>query len=299
MSNIFDTVTTFDAGGSAFGTGSAGTLDASGKPNTRRFYGKYRGKVADNIDPLFLGRILPVVPAVSPEPLTWAMPCVPYAGQEVGFYAIPPIDANVWVEFEAGDPNLPIWTGCFWEEGQVPLETPPPGTFIFKTEFTTLIVRDEPEVGGLSLEITPPAVNTPISINLDSEGMQVLTEAIFSLTSQETNMTSEIFSLESGEANISGESLTIESGETNIAGESLTIESGETNIAGESLTIESAVTNIASDVVGIESAETNIASASLDIEAAETNIASAALTIEGVTEVTGDLLLDGQQVLAI
>lgn len=293
--NIFNTATTFDTGS----PGSASTLDSSGKPNVRRFYGKYRGKVSDNVDPLFLGRILPIVPAVSPLPLTWALPCVPYAGLEVGFYAIPPIDANVWIEFEGGDPDLPIWTGCFWEEGQVPLETPPPGTFIFKTEFTTIIIRDDPEAGGLSLEITPPAVDTPISINLDSEGIQVVTEAMLSMTSNETNMTSETLTIESTETNVSGESLTIEDTETNIAGESLTIESGETNIAGEALTIESAETNIASDAFTVETAETNITSASLDIEAAETNILSAALTIEGVAEVTGDLLLDGQQVLAI
>ena len=75
-------ITTF---GSGTMPGSNGTLDRSGKPNIRRFYGKYRGKVADNIDPLFLGRILPIVPAVSELPLTWATPCVPYAGPEVGF----------------------------------------------------------------------------------------------------------------------------------------------------------------------------------------------------------------------
>ena len=55
----------------------------------KKYYGKYRGKVADNVDPLFLGRILPIVPAVSEEPLTWATPCVPYAGKGVGFFAVP------------------------------------------------------------------------------------------------------------------------------------------------------------------------------------------------------------------
>src|SRR5689334_1403488 len=120
--------TTFDAGSAGMGT--PGTLDASGKPNIKRFYGKYRGKVIDNVDPLFLGRIMALVPAISEIPLTWAMPCVPYAGPGVGFYAIPPLDANVWIEFEGGDPDYPIWTGCFWEEGQVPLEAPPPGTVV-------------------------------------------------------------------------------------------------------------------------------------------------------------------------
>src|SRR5207248_9336542 len=94
-------ITTFSSGNAP---GSIGALDRSGKPNIRRFYGKYRGKVANNVDPLFLGRILPIVPAVSEFPLTWATPCVPYAGPEVGFCAIPAIDANVWIACAGATP---------------------------------------------------------------------------------------------------------------------------------------------------------------------------------------------------
>jgi len=265
----------------------------------KRYFGKYRGKVIDNIDPLFLGRIMAQVPAISELPLTWALPCVPYAGLEVGFYAMPPIDANVWIEFEAGDPDHPIWTGCFWEEGQVPLGAPIPGMKIFKTESITLILNDDPEAGGLTLEVLPPAVDTPISITLNSAGIQVETEAVFELTSQESNLTSESLTIESTETNLSGEALTIEVGETNLAGEALTIEAGETNIAGEALTIETAETNIAGEALTIETAETNIASAALTTETAETNMASAAVTIEGLVEVTGDLLIDGLQPIVI
>jgi phage baseplate assembly protein gpV len=288
-------VTTFDSGQ----PGLPGTLDKSGKPNIRRFYGKYRGKVADNVDPLFLGRILPIVPAVSPFPLTWAMPCVPYAGLEVGLYAIPPLDANVWIEFEGGDPDYPIWTGCFWEEGQMPLPLLNPETFVFKTAFTTLTIRDIPGGGGLSLEITPPAVETPISIMLDSAGIQITTEAVFELTSQATNITSDAVSVESEDTNFSGAALTIESGESNIAGESLTIESGETNIAGETLTIESGETNIAGGALTVESGEMNIASASVDIETAEFNIAAPAVTLEGTLDVAGVITEDGLPVMVI
>ncbi len=171
----------------------------------KRYYGKYRGKVADNMDPLFLGRIMAIVPALGgEEPLTWAMPCTPYAGMEVGLYAIPPVDANVWIEFEGGDPSFPIWTGCFWEEGQTPLEAPTPAMKIFKTECITLIINDEPEAGGITLEVTPPAVGTPISITIDSEGIQIETEATIEVTSQEINVTSESISVEAGETNITG-----------------------------------------------------------------------------------------------
>jgi uncharacterized protein involved in type VI secretion and phage assembly len=84
-------------------------------PDARKFYGKYRGTVLDNIDPLETGRLLVQVPDVGGElPSTWALPCLPFAGPGSGFYAVPPIGSIVWVEFEQGDPDYPVWTGCFW-----------------------------------------------------------------------------------------------------------------------------------------------------------------------------------------
>ena len=84
-----------------------------------RLYGKYRGKVVDNQDPEKRGSIKVVVPAVLAETPLWALPCSPYAGKNVGFFAIPPVDASVWVEFEGGERDHPIWTGCFWEKGDI------------------------------------------------------------------------------------------------------------------------------------------------------------------------------------
>lgn len=68
-----------------------------------QFHGKYRGKVLKNQDPLSLGRLQVSVPAVLGEgSLSWAMPCVPYAGKDVGFFMLPSEGSNVWVEFEGG-----------------------------------------------------------------------------------------------------------------------------------------------------------------------------------------------------
>ena len=64
-----------------------------------RHYGKYRGQVSDNADPEGLGRLRVVVPALLNEAAVWAMPCVPYAGDGVGLFAMPPIGSAVWVEF--------------------------------------------------------------------------------------------------------------------------------------------------------------------------------------------------------
>jgi hypothetical protein len=87
------------------------------EPN-EKFYGKYRGTVINNIDPMQVGRLLLSIPDVlSIVPSTWAAPCVPLAGPTgppMGVYMVPPIGAGVWVEFEQGDPNYPIWVGCRW-----------------------------------------------------------------------------------------------------------------------------------------------------------------------------------------
>ncbi len=81
----------------------------------KKYYGKYRGTVLQNVDPMQMGRIQVIVPDVSAVlPTSWAMPCVPIAGKQMGSYFVPQIGSGVWVEFEQGDPDYPIWTGCFW-----------------------------------------------------------------------------------------------------------------------------------------------------------------------------------------
>lgn len=91
----------------------------------QKYLGKYRGTVVNNIDPEQRGRLIVSVPdALGPVPSTWAEPCAPLAGPTgppMGVYMVPPIGAGVWVEFEHGDPDLPIWVGCrFGNAGEVP-----------------------------------------------------------------------------------------------------------------------------------------------------------------------------------
>ena len=82
------------------------------------FYGKYRGTVLLNMDPELRGRITCIVPDVlGIVPTTWAEPCTPLAGPTgppMGVYMVPPPGAGVWVEFEQGGPDFPIWSGCRW-----------------------------------------------------------------------------------------------------------------------------------------------------------------------------------------
>lgn len=80
-----------------------------------KFYGIYRATVVNNIDPMQLGRIMVTVPdAGGITPSTWATPCVPLAGKQMGTFMVPQIGAGVWIQFEAGDPDRPVWSGGWW-----------------------------------------------------------------------------------------------------------------------------------------------------------------------------------------
>ena len=83
-----------------------------------KVYGKYRGTVVDNMDPEKRGRLKLRIPSVlADQDSDWALPCLPYGGlNQQGLFVIPDIDAQVWVEFEEGDINRPIWVGTFWQQ---------------------------------------------------------------------------------------------------------------------------------------------------------------------------------------
>lgn len=136
-----------------------------------RFHGKYRGVVTDNKDPRGLGRIRAKVQDVfGAEDSGWALPCLPYAGKGVGLYLIPPTNAFVWMEFEHGDPDYPIWTGCFWAEGEVPVKSARNETLpekkVLKTELATITLNDSSSEGGITIE-TNKAPKMKIVINKD------------------------------------------------------------------------------------------------------------------------------------
>lgn len=94
-----------------------------------RFYGKYRGFVVENTDPEKLGRLKLQVPSVLGNDVVtgWAMPCVPYGGDaNQGVLFMPELKAGVWVEFEEGDLEFPIWVGTFWSKPGGESELPKP-----------------------------------------------------------------------------------------------------------------------------------------------------------------------------
>jgi uncharacterized protein involved in type VI secretion and phage assembly len=124
-----------------------------------KYLGKYRGSVLNNVDPMQMGRLMLQVPDVyGSMPSTWAMPCVPAAGMQMGSWFVPPIGAGIWVEFEQGDADYPVWTGCWWSEGQAPslaLAVPPPiSHFVLQTELqNSLVISDAPgPTGGILIK---------------------------------------------------------------------------------------------------------------------------------------------------
>ena len=133
------------------------------------FYGKYRGVVTNNLDPEQLGRIQAKVPDVLGAATTgWALPCAPYGGDAVGLFLIPPINASVWIEFEGGKPDFPIWSGCFWGVGGAPASPASAQKKVLKTEYASITLDDTPGAGSLTLE-----TSTGQRIKLAATGIEI------------------------------------------------------------------------------------------------------------------------------
>ncbi len=134
-----------------------------------QFFGKYRGTVTNNVDPQQMGRLQVSVPAVLGEgQLSWAMPCVPFAGPGVGFFTLPPNGAHVWVEFEGGDPDYPIWSGCFWGMGEAPATPAIEQMKVLKTDTATITINDIPGAGGVTIETVLGA-----KIQISAQGIEI------------------------------------------------------------------------------------------------------------------------------
>jgi hypothetical protein len=135
---------------------------------TDRFYGKYRGLVLVNVDPQNQGRIKAVVPEVlGVVPTNFCLPCTPYAGALAGFFTVPMVGAGVWIEFEAGDVNRPVWTGCWWGTAQIPINEN--GT---PAQFTSKVLRTDTGL-MISLDDATQSITFKDMAQLNSMSMQV------------------------------------------------------------------------------------------------------------------------------
>ena len=133
--------------------------------DAQRYYGKYRGTVLNNVDPMQIGRLLVQVPDVTGlTPSSWAMPCFPITGKQMGAYLIPQMGTGVWVEFEQGDPDHPIWSGCwFGSAAEVPAlalaGNPASPNVVLQTSLqNSIVISDLPgPTGGIMLKSTTGA----------------------------------------------------------------------------------------------------------------------------------------------
>lgn len=134
--------------------------------------GKYRGHVANNVDPLQIGRVLVDCPdALGPGTLAWAMPCVAVAGAHRGDFTVPAVGSNVWVEFEQGDQTKAIYSGGFWDTPfDIPAAPAVPTRRVISTERTQIEMDDV--AGSVVVQLKGSHIAT--SITLDGDGIELV-----------------------------------------------------------------------------------------------------------------------------
>lgn len=143
----------------------------SGRP----FWGKYRGTVTNADDPERRGRVRARVPDVlGAQESGWAMPCVPVGGSQTGFFGVPAVGAGVWIEFEHGDPDYPVWVGS-WRGSTADFPTDltatpqPQKNLMLVTEGGhQLLLDDTPGTGGITLKASGGQ-----KITLKSTGVEI------------------------------------------------------------------------------------------------------------------------------
>ena len=132
-----------------------------------RFYGKYRAIVKTVMDGKDLGKLVVTLPEVYDDqdsPPAW--PCVPYAGPKHGLVSLPEQGDGVWVEFEGGDPSNPLWTGCWWADGNMP-DPADTNVRVWATSGGLKIVLDD---DGSELRLEHPGGAT---ISLSDDGLEL------------------------------------------------------------------------------------------------------------------------------
>jgi Type VI secretion system/phage-baseplate injector OB domain len=134
--------------------------------SSAKMFGKYRGTVVNSADPELRCRIQAMVPDVAGYAISsWALPALPIGGLAMGMYSPPVPGSGVWIEFEQGDIDYPIWTGIYWgSAAEVPALShliPPgvPGIVMQTVLQNGLVISDVPgPTGGIMLTTTAGAM---------------------------------------------------------------------------------------------------------------------------------------------
>jgi hypothetical protein len=157
-------------------------MSADRPSSKKKYFGKYRGVVFNNADVEQKGRIQAlVVDVLGMTPTTWALPCLPLTGivgVQSGTFFLPPLDANVWIEFEHGDVNYPIWSGCFWgTQSQIPLValagTPETAPIVMQTVGQNILWIGGDPVTGITISCGPAATPSSPQIKISQTGILI------------------------------------------------------------------------------------------------------------------------------
>lgn len=165
-----------------------------------RYFGKYRGTITDNADPTNRARLKVRVPSVLGDVELWAMPCVPYAGDKVGFFFLPEPGTGVWVEFEAGDPSYPVWAGFFWGDDQLPDDATDAKKKVLRTASSTLRLDDDAKEIFLAVDDAGSVkIADEVEITREQAKVTVSTSGVKSeIGGQKTELTQSSFSVDDG-----------------------------------------------------------------------------------------------------
>jgi len=211
----------------------------------RRAYGKYRGIVVDNQDPDKRARLRLVVPSVlGTEQTGWALPCLPFGGlADQGWFAVPEVDAQVWVEFEEGDVSRPVWTGTFWQQSSdVPAEAAisPPTTRLLKTPGGHLLEIDDKQDEERFFLHHPAGTE----LEIDKDGIVKLTDAGGSTMTFDAKANKVIVE------DSNGNKLTMEAAGTTVEdanGNKIEMASAGINVSGQKIVIKGSQVMLAGD----------------------------------------------------
>lgn len=181
------------------------------------FFGRYRGQVVDNQDPLKRGRLRVSVPDVLQDlTSTWALPSMPVTGSQMGIWALPPVGAAIWVEFEQGDAGYAVWTGGWWaNDSDVPTqahaEDPDRGNILLQTSGGTYVLLSDTagDPGGIHL-----SVNGGCSIVITDAEIQLKARSGASIVLNDSgitldNGTSASIALQGPSVNVNNDALTV------------------------------------------------------------------------------------------
>ncbi len=264
------------------------------------FYGLYRGKVVNNIDPLELNRLLIDVPTLPCSISSFAYPASPYGGEQVGMVITPPIGASIWVKFENGDPSTPVWVGCFWTEGQKPALAELPTQQVFSSGSFEAMVNDIPVEAEHLMAFTSPGFAVPVTGTVTSEVVTFsVAEVLLTVTPEEVSLLMEPASIIATNASFTIEEpadVTIQAAEVGVEGNT-TIEGaveaeGNVNQVG-AVEIEGAV-NLA-PAVNVEGSLTQ--TGTMDLVGTMDVIGAVVLTgvtnLGGLVDLAGDMVVIG------